>query len=57
MKLIWLVKATTMKKTWIMMRNLYIKDVFLNGYIQEEVYVERPPDFESLNFSNHVLNL
>ena len=46
-----------MKKTWIMMRNLYIKGVFLNGYIQEEVYVERPPDFESLNFSNHVLNL
>jgi hypothetical protein len=46
-----------MKKTWTMMRNLYIKGVFLNGYIQEEVYVEQPPDFESLNFSNHVLNL
>jgi hypothetical protein len=57
MKLIWLVKATTMKKTWTMMRNLYIKGVFLNRYIQEEVYVEQPPDFESLNFSNHVLNL
>jgi len=34
-----------------------IKGVFLNGYIQEEVYVKQPPDFESLNFSNHVFKL
>lgn len=34
-----------------------IKSAFLNGAIQEEVYVEQPPGFESITFSNHVFKL
>ena len=33
-----------------------VKSAFLNGFINEEVYVEQPPGFESFNFPNHVLN-
>ena len=39
---------------------LYPKDVksaFLNGFINEEVFVEQPPRFESFNFPNHVFKL
>ena len=34
-----------------------IKNTFLNGLIQEEVYVEQPPRFESETFPQHVLKL
>jgi hypothetical protein len=34
-----------------------VKSVFLNGYIEEEVYVRQPPGFESSKFPNHVLKL
>ena len=34
-----------------------VKSTFLNGVIQEEVYVEQPPGFESNTFSHHVLKL
>ena len=34
-----------------------VKSVFLNGFINEEVYVEQPPDFQSFNFPNHVFKL
>nr|KYP36928.1 Copia protein [Cajanus cajan] len=30
---------------------------FLNGFIQEEVYVEQPPDFENSELPNHVFKL
>ena len=30
---------------------------FLNGFINEEVYVEQPPGFGSFNFPNHVFKL
>lgn len=30
------------------------KSVFLNGCINEEVYVSEPPDFENHEFLNHV---
>ena len=33
-----------------------VKSVFLNGFINEEVYVE-PPDFENPHFPNHVFKL
>ena len=34
-----------------------VKSAFLNGFINEEVYVEQPPGFESFNFPNHVFKL
>ena len=34
-----------------------MKSVFLNGFINEEVFVEQPPRFESFNFLNHVFKL
>jgi hypothetical protein len=33
-----------------------VKSAFLNGYIQEEVYVEQPPGFEDDKKPNHVIN-
>ena len=34
-----------------------VKNTFLNGFINEEVYVEQPPDFQTFNFPNHVFKL
>ena len=34
-----------------------VKSAFLNGFINEEVYVKQPLDFENLHFSNHVFKL
>jgi hypothetical protein len=34
-----------------------VKSAFLNGYIEEEVYVRQPPDFENLKYPNHVYKL
>ena len=34
-----------------------VKSVFLNGFINEEVYVEQPSGFESFNLPNHVFKL
>jgi hypothetical protein len=34
-----------------------VKSVFLNGYIEEEVYVRQPPDFENPKFPNHIFKL
>ena len=34
-----------------------VKSAFLNGFINEEVYVEQPPDFENPHFPNHVFKL
>jgi hypothetical protein len=34
-----------------------VKSVFLNGPIQELVYVEQPPGFKDPNFPNHVFKL
>ena len=34
-----------------------MKSVFLNGFINEEVYVEQPPNFQSFSFPNHVFKL
>jgi hypothetical protein len=34
-----------------------VKSAFLNGYIQEEVYVEQPPSFEDDKKLNYIYNL
>ena len=34
-----------------------VKSSFLNGLINEEVFVEQPPGFESFNFPNHAFKL
>ncbi|RVX02234.1 Copia protein [Vitis vinifera] len=34
-----------------------VKSAFLNGFINEEVYIEQPPGFQSFNFPNHVFKL
>ena len=34
-----------------------VKSAFLNGFINEEVYVEQPPGFENPHFPNHVFKL
>ena len=34
-----------------------VKSTFLNGFIEEKVYVEQPPCFENFDFSNHVFKL
>ncbi|WKA13292.1 hypothetical protein VitviT2T_030608 [Vitis vinifera] len=34
-----------------------VKSAFLNGFINEEVYVEQPLGFQSFNFPNHVFKL
>ena len=34
-----------------------VKSAFLNDFINDEVYVEQPPGFQSFNFPNHVFKL
>ena len=34
-----------------------VKSSFLNGFINEKVYVEQSPSFQSFNFPNHVFKL
>jgi hypothetical protein len=34
-----------------------VKSAFLNGYINEEVYVEQPPDFKDYKNPKHVYKL
>ena len=34
-----------------------VKSTFLNGFIEEEVYVEQPSGFENFNFSNYIFKL
>ena len=36
---------------------MHVKSAFLNGFIEEEVYVKQPLGFESFDFPNHVFKL
>ena len=36
---------------------MYVKTVFLNGFLKEDVYVAQPKGFIDPHFSNHVLYL
>jgi hypothetical protein len=40
-----------------MLYQMDVKSVFLNGYINEEVYVEQPPSFEDDKKPNHMYKL
>nr|GEY03136.1 retrovirus-related Pol polyprotein from transposon TNT 1-94 [Tanacetum cinerariifolium] len=40
-----------------MVYQMDVKSAFLNGKISEEVYVQKPPGFESSEFPNHVCKL
>ena len=34
-----------------------VNSALLNGFIEKEVYVEQPPEFENFEFPNHVFKL
>ena len=34
-----------------------VKSAFLNGFIEEKVYIEQPPGFASFDFPNYVFKL
>ena len=34
-----------------------VKSAFLNGFIEEEVFLKQPPDFEHNSLTNHVFKL
>jgi hypothetical protein len=36
---------------------MYVKSVFLNGFINELVYVDQPPGFKDPTYPNHVYRL
>ena len=39
------------------LHHMDVNTVFLNGYIDEEVYVSQPPEFEDHRCPNHVFKL
>ena len=40
-----------------MMRQLNVKNVYLHGFIKEEVFMEQPPGFINQDLSDHVCKL
>lgn len=34
-----------------------VKSAFLNGFIEEEVYVKQPPSFEDFKYPDHVYKM
>ena len=48
---------TSFKNKIFILYQMDVKSAFLNGFINEEVYVEQPLGFGSFNFLNHVFKL
>jgi hypothetical protein len=51
-----LVLALSVSQGWHL-RQLDIKNAFLHGVLEEEVYMKQPPGFEDPRFSNHICKL
>ena len=44
------------RKNWVI-QEVDVKSVFLNGFLNEEVFVEQPKGFQDPHFPDHVLRL
>jgi histone deacetylase 1/2 len=53
---IWIVLSIAISRDWSL-RQLDVKNVFLHGVLEEEVYMKQPPGFENPDAPHHVCRL